>query len=217
MIANHPATLAARRIFGWWSVGPLFVTLVVIGEIASHLSPPAADIALWCFGGAAALLLARLGTWVLAVYPSFDRHERAGAVVMFFAIVLGWNGTRVWLFEKQFDYLVASGNTSLKLSLSELSGKILVFVADRTRHAPPAPKPATWEQDEDAVIRYQNETVLAFEDSFGRAVRSAHDTLRLYGLTDRDFEEFYQRPSDPFEMRVIAVKLATFAGKIPTT
>jgi hypothetical protein len=96
-----------------------------------------------------------------------------------------------------------------------LSGRILVFVAAQTREAPPPPRAETWDRDEADLFRYRQDTQRAFEARFGSQVRAAHDVLRLFALTDRDFERFYQHPSDTFEMRVIASKLAFFSAKIP--
>jgi hypothetical protein len=56
--------------------------------------------------------------------------------------------------------------------------------------------------------------VTAFERRFGKAVRTTHDVLGLLGIRDRDFDVFYARPANAFQMRIIAEKLATLAGKV---
>jgi hypothetical protein len=121
----------------------------------------------------------------------------------------------VWVIERSIDDLGATQNQNLKLTLNELSGQILVFVAARQQQAPPAPQPATWDRDQGEIMRYRQETQIEFDAVFGARVRAAHDTLRLFLLTDRDFERFYRQPSDPFEMSIIARKLAFFSAKIP--
>lgn len=180
-----------------------------------RISPPPIPLALELFTAAALIALAKVAVWVGTSHQTFGREERLLVVVSVLVIGGGWYGTRIWAFERQFDALVASQNTNFRLTLDELSGKILVFVADRNRHAPPAPRPETWDTDENALLMYRQNTELAFERGFGPQVRAAHDVLRLFALTDRDFERFYQRPSDTFEMRVVATKLAFFSSKIP--
>ena len=64
-----------------------------------------------------------------------------------------------------------------------------------------AAEPATWERDEDAVLRYEQETSLLFEAEFGAAgAAGTRDLFALRGLTDRDLDAFYRRPSNAFEI-----------------
>ena len=130
------------------------------------------------------------------------------------AIGMGWYDSRQWVHERQFDYLVAAQNADLRLTVAQLSAEILAFVAERGRHAPPPPQPATWDQDEAAYGRYETETVVAFERQFGKQVRSAHDIFGLLGIRDKDFEIFYAHPANVFQMRIIAAKLATLAARV---
>src|SRR5262245_55442369 len=204
-----------ERFVGWWWVGPVFITLVTLALIGGYLTPPATGVALRCFGAAALLLVAKLLAWAVASHELLGRHERAGVVVMLLLIAGGWLTARNWIFEKQLSYLVAAGRTNLKLTVAELSGRILMFLGDRARHAPPAPVPATWERDELAVLSYQTETARAFEQSFAPAVRSAHELLKQNGLTDPDLERVYLYPVSPFEMQVIATRLTRLAQRLP--
>ena len=189
--------------------------LILFAEIGGRLMSPPVALTLWCFGAADALLLIKLTIWVASSYRTFGREERLMTVIALLFIGTSWYATRIWTFERQFDSFVTAQNGNFRLTLNELSGKILVFAADRSRHAPPAPQPDTWDRDVAVFLGYQNDTVTEFEARFGGEVRAAHDTLGAFGVTDRDFEMFYRRPADLFEMRVVAEKLAKFSTKIP--
>jgi hypothetical protein len=203
-----------RRAVAWPLVGPPVIVLVVFGQIAARVRPPAVDVALWCLGAAAVLLLTKLGVWVATARRTFDRPERMAAFVMLCAIGMGWYAARQWVHERQFDYLVAAQNADLKLTVDELSAEILAFLAERGRHAPPAPRPETWDADEAAISRYQIATLQEFDRRFGKQVRAPHDILRLLGLRDTDLDLVYAHPASPFQMQVIAVKLASLARRV---
>lgn len=167
------------------------------------------------FTAAALIALLKVAVWVGTSHQTFHREERLLVVVCVLGIGGAWYSTRIWTFERQFDALVAAQDRNFKLTLDELSGRILVFVNEKTRDAPPAPRAETWDEDEAALFRYRQTTERLFEAEYGAQVRAAHDVLRLFALTDRDFEQFYEHPSDTFEMRVVANKLAFFSRKIP--
>jgi 3-oxoacyl-[acyl-carrier-protein] synthase III len=88
-------------------------------------------------------------------------------------------------------------------------------VAERSRHAPPPPQPATWNEDEAAFVRYETETVTVFERQFGKPTRVAHDIFGQLGIRDRDLDVFYAHPANAFQIRIVAVKLAALAAKVP--
>jgi hypothetical protein len=213
--ARDRLTRIVRRAVSWRYVGPAVLTLVVLAEVGGRTSPPPVNLVLWCFTIAALVVLAKLAVWVATSYPTFTRDERLIVVIVILATAGSWYAARTWAFERQFDDFVATQNLNFKLTLNELSGRILVFVSDRARHAPAPPKPETWDRDEDDIMRYQHDAQIEFEAVFGRQVRTAHDVLAQFGLTDRDFERFYRHPADTFEMRVVATKLAFFSSKIP--
>jgi hypothetical protein len=208
-------TLLARRAVSWRFVGPALCTLIVLGQIGVRIRPPDITLALGLFTAAALIALAKVAVWFGTSHQTFGREERLVVVVCVLAIGGSWYSSRMWAFERQFDALVATQNQDLKLTLNELSGKILVFVSERNREAPPAPRPETWDEDEGELFRYRQATQRAFEAEFGPQVRAAHTVLRNFALTDRDFERFYSRPADTFEMRIVAAKLAFFSSKIP--
>jgi len=135
--------------------------------------------------------------------------------VMLMAIAGSWYVADGWVHERQFDYIVAAQNANLKLTAAQLSASILAFLAERGRHAPPAPRPATWNEDEAAFSRYEAEMVQTFERRFGRSTRVAHDVLRQLGVRDRDFDAFYAHPANAFQMRVVGVKLAALSARVP--
>jgi len=204
-----------RRAVAWGFVGPPVVVLLVFAEIGGRISPPAVDVAAWCFGSAAVLLALKLVVWISAAHTTFAPPERLAAFVMLCTIAMGWYAARQWIHERQFDDLVASQNADLKLTVMELSSEILAFVAARLRDAPPAPRPATWDQDEAAATHYEIATARAFERQFGKRVHATHDILGLLGIADKDLDVFYARPADAFQMRVVAAKLASLAARVP--
>ena len=90
-------------------------------------------------------------------------------------------------------------------------GLVPDIAAARDRMAPPRPRPATWQRDEDTVERFEEETAVEYERRFGAKVRLAHDLVGLRGVRDRDFETLYRHPANEFQIRVIAKKLDAFA------
>jgi hypothetical protein len=215
LLFDDPITRAVRRAVSWRYVGPAVLTLLAVAEIGAHLSPLPTSLVLRCFSAAGVILLVKLTVWVVTSHATFKREERLIAFVSLLLIAGSWFGTRSWVVERSIYDLGSTENRNLKLTLNELSGRILVFVAARQQQAPPAPQPATWDRDEGEIMRYRQETQIEFEAVFGARVRAAHDRLRLFLLTDPDFERFYRQPSDPFEMSIIANKLAFFSAKIP--
>jgi hypothetical protein len=203
-----------RRAVAWPLVGPPVLVLVTFGAIGARIAPPAADVALWCFGAAAVLLALKLVIWIAFSYRAFDRPERLAAFVMACAIGMGWYSARQWVHERQFDELVAAQNADLKLTVGELSAEILSFLAERGRHAPPPPRPATWDRDESDIARYEIATVQQFDARFEKRVRATHDILSLLGLRDKDLDLFYAHPASPFQMQVIAMKLGKLGARV---
>lgn len=204
-----------HHALSWPFVGPVVLTLIVFGEIGGRAAPPAIEVAVWSFGAAAVLLTLKLSSWIATSYASFERHDRLAALVMLMAIAGGWYAADGWVHERQFDAIVAAQNAELRQSAAQLSASILAFVAERDRHAPPRPRPATWDEDEAAFARYEAEMVQTFEQRFGRSTRVAHDVLRQLGVRDRDFDVFYARPANAFQMRIVGVRLAALAARVP--
>ena len=183
----------------------------MFGVVAVRLDPPAFSVALYCASILAVALAVRLMAWVAVSGASFGREERLVAFVALMAIGFGWLGAREWIAERNFDYQAARQKADLVYALRDLSLRINGFAATRDRVAPPRPRPATWQTDEDTFERFEDETVVEYERRFGAKVRMARNLVALRGVTDRDFDTFYRRPANEFQIRVIAQKLDAFA------
>ena len=188
--------------------------LVMVTIVADRLTPPASIIADTYSTLAAILIVATALTTLVVSHERMGRPGRLTAVVVLLATGMAWYGGRQWVHEKYFDYLVAQQKTTLELDSIELSGVIASFLQARAQTAPPRPRPATWERDEDAVLRYEQETSLLFEVKFGLRVRRARDMYSLRGLTDRDLDAFYRRPANAFQIGVVSRRLAVLAHRL---
>ena len=191
--------------------------LVMVTVIADRMTPPAGAIADGYSTLAAILIVATVLTILVASRGQLGREGRLAAVVVLLATGMTWYSARQWVHEKYFDYLVAQQKTDLELGAMELSGKIAVFLRGRAETAPPRPRPATWERDEDAVLRYEQETSLLFEAELGPQVRRAREMFSLRGLTDRDMDAFYRRPANAFQIGVVSRGLAVLAHRLERT
>jgi hypothetical protein len=203
-----------HRVTGWWAVGAAVATSGAFGILALRLDPPAFSVAFLCLLILAVSLGVRLIAWVATAGATFGREERLVSFVALLAISFGWLGAREWLAERDFDYRAARQKEDLVFVLRDLSSRIDGFAATRDRVAPPRPRPATWQHDEDDFERFEEETVVEYERSFGAKVRMARNLVAIRGLTDRDFDTFYRHPANEFQIRVIAGKLDTFAKKL---
>jgi hypothetical protein len=188
--------------------------LTMVAVVAARLNPPASAIADWYATLAAILVVATVLTVLVAARERLDRPGRLAAVVVVIATLMAWFSGRQWVHERQFDYLVAQQKADLELRAIELSGDIVNFLRDRARTAPPRPQPATWERDENAVLRYEQETAALFEAQFGVQVRTTREMFAQRRLTDRDLDAFYRRPSTAFEIGVTASRLAVLAHRL---
>jgi len=204
----------ARLATGWWAIGAAVLTSAAFGVVALRLDPPAFAVGSSCLLILAVSLGIRLIAWVAASGATFGREERLLSFVALLAISFGWLGARQWLAERDFDYRAARQKADLIFVLRDLSSRIDGFAATRDRVAPPRPRPATWQDDEDNVVRFEEKTVVEYERSFGAKVRMARNLVAIRGLTDRDFDMFYRHPANEFQIRVIAGKLDTFAKKL---
>jgi hypothetical protein len=203
-----------RRVSGWWAVGAAVTTSVVFLVVALRLDPPAFTVASLCLLILALSLGVRLLAWVAASGATFGREERLVSFVALLAIGFGWLGAREWIAERDFDYRAARQKADLIFVLRDLSSRIDGFAASRDRVAPPRPRPATWQDDEDNFERFEEETVVEYERSFGEKVRLARNLVAIRGVTDRDLDTFYRHPANEFQIRVIASKLDALAKRL---
>jgi len=195
-------------------VGAAVATSVLCAIFALRVDPPAFSVASSCVLILAVSLAVRLIAWVAASGATFGREERLVAFVALMGIGFGWLGVRSWIAERDFDYRAARQKADLILVLRDLSSRIDGFAARRDRVAPPHPRPATWQSDEDNFERFEDETVVQYERNFGAKVRMARDLVAIRGITDRDFDTFYRHPANEFQIRVIAKKLDTLATRL---
>ena len=188
--------------------------LVMVTVVAARMMPPTGAIADRYSTLAAILITATVLTTMVIAHERLERPGRLVRVVLLLATGMGWYSGRLWVHEKQFDYLVAQQKTDLDLRTVELSGDIVNFLHERALTAPPRPKSATWDHDVDAVLRYEQETSLLFEVEFGLQVRRTREMLALRGLIDRDLDAFYRGPANAFQIEIVAKKLASLARRL---
>src|SRR3954470_3014907 len=188
--------------------------LVMVTVVADRLTPPAYNIADQYSTLAAILIVATVLTILFVSRQRLGRPGRLAAVVILIATGMMWYSARLWVHEKEFDYLVAQQKQDLEVRGLELSGDIMNFLRRRARTAPARPQPATWEGDEAAVFRYEQETAQLYEEQFAPTVRRIRGMLAQRGLSDRDLDTFARHPSTAFEIGVIAERLAMLSRRL---
>ena len=203
-----------RRVFGWWTTSAGVAAAGAFLAISLRQPQPAFDVARSCVAIIAVILAAKVLAWVAVAGASFGREERLLAFVMLAAVGLGWIGMGEWVGERAFDYRAGQQKADLMSALHDTSVRITEFCDARDKVAPPRPRPATWQRDVDAFERFESDTVRVYERRFSARVRTAHDLASLRGLRDRDFDAFFRRPANEFQMRVIARKLDGFSEKL---
>jgi hypothetical protein len=196
------------------AVGSAVLGLAAVVVVAARLTPPAVTIADRSLAYAAILVIATVLTLAIMSPRPRTRESRLAATLLVMGAAVAWYSGRLWIHEKQFDYLVDAQQTSLRLSALELSGNIERFLDERRRGSPPAPVPATWQHDVDAVLQFDEETSILYERRFGPQVRRTCELLALEGLRDPDLTMFYRRPATGFQIDVVARKLAGLAHRL---
>jgi hypothetical protein len=206
--------MTRTRPFAWRVLLPGILFAGALGVIGGRMRPPAPGIEERCLTIVSVLLAAKLFAWVAEKGHAFGREERLATFVSFIAIGMCWVGLRQSIAEAAFDYVVVAQRADLAQTSRTLAYQMDAFLQGRRRVAPTPPRPATWQEDEDAFGRFETETVRLYERQFGPRVRASHDLMSLRGLGDREFDRFYRRPANEFQMRVVAERLAFFAGKL---
>jgi hypothetical protein len=202
---------------GFDAVAAAVGALVMVTVVADRMTPPAGAIADRYSTLAAILVVATVLTTLVSARGHIGRPGRLAAVVVLLATGTSWYTGRQWVHEKYFDYLVTQQKTDLELGAIELSGDIAHFLRDRAGTAPLPPRPATWERDEGAVLRYEQDTSQLFEAQFGSQVRRTRDMFSQRGLIDRDLDAFYRQPANAFQIDVVSRRLAVLAHRLERT
>src|SRR6478672_7455283 len=153
---------------------------------AALLTPPAVAIADRFLTLTAILVGATVVTAAATAKQRLDRPQRLATVVTLLVAAGASYAARLWVHEKQFDYLVASQHRQLELAAIELAGDIENFVRERAAAAPPRPSPATWDRDVAAMLAFDDDTSRRFAQRFGPQVRRTRELFALEGITDRD-------------------------------
>jgi len=142
------------------------------------------------------------------------REARLLTFVVFVAIVMGWFGAERAVADAAFNYQVHAQKTALVAASRDLSREILAFVDARHRLVPPQPRPATWDEDVAAWLRFEGESARIYNRRFGARVRTAHDLLTLRGMRDADLDAFYRAPDSEFQMTIVARRLTGLADRL---
>jgi len=103
---------------------------------------------------------------------------------------------------------------SLKRRGLTLSDEILRFLLDRQRDAVPLPRMGTWEQDAGAMIAYSEGTMALYSQRFGARVIAMRNELADAGLTDPELDQFYEHPTNPIGIRIVAERLGALAERL---
>jgi hypothetical protein len=210
-VCNVPSSLRASILTS--TIGGLLAVSVA----AAMLTPPAVAIADRYLTLSAILIAATILTIVVMSRQLLDRERRLIALVLLMTTAGVWYGGRLWVHEKEFDYLVHAQKADLQLTIVELAGDIGIFLRGRAAGAPPRPAAATWERDVEAVLRYEDATSVLYEQRFGPLVRRTREILVLEQLTDRDLDAFYRRPANAFQIDVIAKRLLVLGRRLDRT
>jgi hypothetical protein len=200
-----------------WSAASAAGACAAVAFCAWTLWPPAVRIADQYLTLAALFAVVAVVAIVSTSWRQFERPQRLAAFVMLVATGMTWYAARLSVHEREFDYLVASQKTALRLEALQLSGDIVNFLRQRARTAPPHPAPATWDRDVAAVLQHDAEDVELFDRLFGLQVRRTRQLFDLEGLTDRDFDAFYRHPANAFQIDIIAQRLAALARRLERT
>jgi hypothetical protein len=93
--------------------------------------------------------------------------------------------------------------------LRDLSSRIDAFAhTGSARPAPPAPGDLAARRRR--VERFEEET-RRVRAALRREGALAHDLVGIRGVRDRDFDTFYRRPANEFQIRVVAKRLNVLA------
>lgn len=109
------------------------------------------------------------------------------------------------------------GAQDLKTRALLLSAEILRFLAERQQQEPPMPRPETWNNDVDAMIRFHRETMSLYSQRFASRVIAFRDAFAQGGLVDRELDSFYEHPTNPIGIRIVGERIGALAEKLPSS
>jgi hypothetical protein len=188
-----------------------------VAFLAVHERPPAVDVGRGCVVAAMCLLFINLVAWVARDGARFGREERLFSFVTFVAILMGWYAATQGIGEAAFDYRASVQQHELEQAARALSHELLAFVDARQQLAPPQPQPDSWEDDERRWVDFEQETILEYNARFALRVRATRGLFSVRSLRDPDLERVFQAPSQSFQIRAIAERLATLADRLERT
>jgi len=102
----------------------------------------------------------------------------------------------------------------IKVRAKVLSSELLQFVSERLKGEPPSPKRASWDKDNEAHIRYFEETMTQYSEKFGVRVIATHRELAESGITDSELDTRYQSATNPLGIRLIGERIGALAERI---
>lgn len=107
-----------------------------------------------------------------------------------------------------------TGQADLQIEAAYLSTQILEFLAGRHQNEPPPLHALTWVEDLDAQTRYLRETMTSFSEQFGSKVVAMRNRLATHGLVDKALDLYYDQPTNPTEIRVIAERIGALGQRV---
>jgi hypothetical protein len=103
---------------------------------------------------------------------------------------------------------------SLKKRAADLSAKIFSFLTDRKVNEPLTPLPRTREEAAghfDALVRYGNQTMALYKETFQSKVVAIHDEFARMGIRSAQLDQFYQVPTNQFGIEYVASGIGALA------
>ncbi len=105
--------------------------------------------------------------------------------------------------------------STLKQRAATLSVDILNFLVQRNSNEPSLPRPETWGQDTDRMLRYFKGTMDLYSKQFGARVIAIRNQFAQQGLTDKELDQFYEHPTNPIGIRIVGERIGALAEQLP--
>jgi hypothetical protein len=108
---------------------------------------------------------------------------------------------------------------TLRRRARSLSKEILGFLAGREASTPPMPpRPETWHEDTQAMVRHMNETGILGTQKFGSRMIAMHHELAAKGLQDPQLDRFMEASAASMNgvvIRIAAERFGALAERLP--